>query len=107
MIRSVEIKGLRGIREGKLTDLSPLVVLVGPNGSGKSTVIEAIHIGANPDTGDAIVEVIRRHEAGGSGPRWLLWRAALGRPTEITATSEKVSRQCTFHLEQAGLRKKR
>ena len=76
MIRSIEIKGLRGIREGQLTDLTPLVVLVGPNGSGKSTVIEGILIAASPVTADAIVEVVRRHEGGGSGPRWLLWKAS-------------------------------
>ncbi len=63
MIRSVEIKGLRGIREGKLTDLTPLVVLVGPNGSGKSTVLEGIFLGASPDAAAATVQVIRRHEA--------------------------------------------
>src|SRR5438874_12511058 len=78
VIRSVEIKGLRGIREGKLVDLSPLVVLVGPNGSGKSTVIEGMLIAASPVTSDAIIQVVRRHEAGGSGPRWLLWKAGEG-----------------------------
>jgi predicted ATPase len=100
VIRSVEIKGLRGIREGKLTELSPLVVLVGPNGSGKSTVIEAILIGASPVTSDAIVEVIRRHEAGGSGPRWLLWRAGQAGPTEVTVTTDKVTRKCSLVLQQ-------
>ncbi|MBI1918058.1 MAG: AAA family ATPase [Planctomycetes bacterium] len=58
MIQAVEIKGLRGIRSGSLTDLTPLVVLVGPNGSGKSTVIEGILIAASPTTAEAIVEVI-------------------------------------------------
>ena len=53
VIQSIEIKGFRGIREGSLTDLTPLVVLVGPNGSGKSTVLEAMLIGASPLTGDA------------------------------------------------------
>jgi predicted ATPase len=83
MIRSIEIKGLRGIREGCLTDLSPLVVLVGPNGSGKSTVVEGILIGASPNTAEAIVEVVRRHEAGGSGLRWLLWKPSDAEPTEV------------------------
>ncbi len=49
MIRSVEIKGLRGIQEGKLDDFTPLVILVGTNGSGKSTVLDAMLIGANPN----------------------------------------------------------
>ncbi len=54
MIRSVEIKGLRGILDGKLDDLTPLVVIVGPNGSGKSTILDALLIGASPVPGDAI-----------------------------------------------------
>jgi predicted ATPase len=101
VIRSVEIKGLRGIWEGKLTDLSPLVVLVGPNGSGKSTILEGILISASPVTADAIIQVIRRHEAGGSGPRWLLWRAGERVPTEITVTtSAGMSRTCRLQLER-------
>lgn len=101
MIRSIEIKGLRGIRQGVLTDLSPLVVLVGPNGSGKSTVIEGILIGASPLAGDAILQVVRRHEAGGSGPRWLLWRAGEGEPTEITVTSDAGKRRkCQLQLKR-------
>jgi len=94
VIRSIDIKGLRGIREGKLADLSSLVVLVGRNGSGKSTVIEGMLIGASPDTADAIVQVIRRHEAGGSGPRWLLWRAGHGEHTEITVEPSTGEARC-------------
>jgi predicted ATPase len=100
VIRSVEIKGLRGIREGKLTDLTPLVMLVGPNGSGKSTVIEAILVGASPTTAEAIIEVIRRHEAGGSGPRWILWRAGQGESGEITVTTETGTRQSFLQFQQ-------
>jgi predicted ATPase len=97
VIRSVEIKGLRGIREGTLTDLSPLVVLVGPNGSGKSTVIEAILIAATPTT----AQVVRRHEAGGSGPRWLLWKAGGREATEIALTTDAgVSRKCELRLDR-------
>lgn len=101
MIHSIMIKGLRGIRAGNLTDLTPLVVLVGPNGSGKSTVIEGILIGASPDTADAMVKVVRRHEAGGSGPRWLLWRAGEGEQTKIrVTTSAGMSRTCRLQLER-------
>ena len=42
MIRSVEIKNFRGIQDGKLEDLTPLVILVGPNGCGKSTILDAL-----------------------------------------------------------------
>jgi energy-coupling factor transporter ATP-binding protein EcfA2 len=101
VIRLIEIKGLRGIREGKLTDLSPLVVLVGPNGSGKSTILEGLLIGASPVTSLALVEVIRRHEAGGSGPRWLLWRTGQAGPSEITVlTGTGLSRRCELELEK-------
>jgi predicted ATPase len=101
VIRSVEIKGLRGIQEGKLADLTSLVMLVGPNGSGKSTVIEGLLIGASPDTAGAMVQVIRRHEAGGSGPRWLLWRAGENGPTDVTVTTNSgTSRKCTLQLQR-------
>jgi energy-coupling factor transporter ATP-binding protein EcfA2 len=100
VIRSVEIKGLRGIREGQLTDLSPLVILVGPNGSGKSTVIEGILIAASPTTAEAIVQVIRRHEAGGSGPRWILWKGGERGPTEIVVATARLSRKCTLQIER-------
>jgi len=103
VIRSVEIKGLRGIREGNLTDLSPLVILVGPNGSGKSTIIEGILIGASPVTSDAVAEVVLRHEAGGSGPRWLLWRAGETGPTEVVVkTNAGNSKKCRLELDRAS-----
>src|SRR6266566_5172332 len=96
------MKGLRGIREGKLTDLSPLVVLVGPNGSGKSTVIEGILIGASP-TAEAMLQVVRRHEAGGSGPRWLLWRAGERGATEISVKTDGLAspRRCKLELDRS------
>lgn len=101
MIQSVEIKGLRGIREGKLSDLTPLVVLVGPNGCGKSTILEALLIGASPYTQKAIATVFRRHEAGGVGPRWLFWRAGLTGQVEIVLkTAAGKSGKCSLHLKE-------
>jgi predicted ATPase len=101
VIQRIHIKGLRGIQEGNLTDLSPLVILVGPNGSGKSTVIESIFIGASPDTGEAIRDVVRRHEAGGTGPRWLLWKGGQVRGAEIIAVSSTGSvRQSQLELQR-------
>ncbi len=102
MIQSVEIQGLRGIREGKVTDLSPLVVLVGPNGCGKSTILEAILIGASRDCDSAIVEVIHRHETDGSGPQWLLWRAGESGPTKVTVkTSAREAGTCELRLARS------
>jgi predicted ATPase len=99
VIESIAISRFRGIREGGLSGLTPLVVLVGPNGSGKSTIIEAALIGASPLTGKAIVQVIRRHEGGGSGPLWLLWRGGKAGPAEITVTlATKESRLCRINL---------
>lgn len=99
MIKSIEIKGFRGIQEGSLADLTPLVVLVGPNGSGKSTILEAMLVGASPLTGDALVQVMRRHESGGSDPRWLLWKAGDYGPSRIAvhaATGKE--RVCNLEL---------
>jgi predicted ATPase len=103
VISSVEIKGFRGIREGIIKDLSPLVVLVGPNGAGKSTVIEATLIGGSPNTGEAIVQVIRRHEAGGTGLRWLLWKGGVAtEQTQIkVGTSGGKDRECQLSLNRA------
>jgi predicted ATPase len=101
VIHSVEIKGLRGIREGKLTDLTPLVVLVGPNGSGKSTVLEAILIGASPFTGDAIGRAVRRHQGVQRGSRWLLWKAGSNDPSQITITADpQMVRTCKLELDR-------
>jgi predicted ATPase len=74
MITGVTIKGLRGIREGSLHDLTPLVVLVGPNGSGKSTILEAILIGAHRNPAEAVGEAVNRRDAFISPANSLLWK---------------------------------
>jgi hypothetical protein len=75
VIESIEIKNLRGIREGKLEGLTPLTILVGPNGCGKSTILEALFIGAHPDPGSAVVQAVLRRKGGTGGSRWILHRA--------------------------------
>lgn len=72
MIRSIEIKGLRGIREGRLDDLTPLVVLVGPNGCGKSTLLEAMLIGASQYPEKAVGYVATRRAGIKQGYEWML-----------------------------------
>ena len=73
MISSIEISRFRGIREGRLDDLTPLVVLVGPNGCGKSTVLDAMLIGASPKPQAAIKLVTERHTGVPNGTRWFFW----------------------------------
>jgi energy-coupling factor transporter ATP-binding protein EcfA2 len=99
MIRAVEIKGLRGIREGKLADLTPLVVLVGPNGSGKSTVLDALMIGANPQLPEAIGPVVQRRQDQSPGARWLLRKAGREGPAEIAIiTDTGTIRNCALSV---------
>jgi hypothetical protein len=96
VIRSVEIKGLRGIRTGSLTDLTRLVVLVGPNGSGKSTILDALLIGANPQPSEAIGQAVERREGLVAGARWLLWKGGADGPGEIIVRTDRWGRTCTF-----------
>ena len=44
LVKSVSIRGLRGIAEGTLSDLSGITVLIGRNNTGKSTVLEALYL---------------------------------------------------------------
>ncbi len=76
MIHEVTISGLRGIEEGRIADLSPLVVLVGPNGSGKSTVLDALLIGAGDAPGDDVGRAVQRRPDLWNGARWLVPRYA-------------------------------
>ena len=102
MIQSIKIKGLRGIREGDLADLTPFVILVGPNGCGKSTVLDAILIGASAYPLRGVEAVVRRHEGGGIGPRWLFWRAGEHGPAKIIThniASESIA-VCDLRIEQ-------
>jgi len=76
MIHEVSMTGLRGIEEGRLSDLSPLVVLAGPNGCGKSTVLDALLIGAGNDPGDDVGRCVQRRPDVWNGVRWLVPRQA-------------------------------
>jgi energy-coupling factor transporter ATP-binding protein EcfA2 len=97
VIRSVEIKGLRGIQVGNLTELTPLVVLVGPNGSGKSTVLDAILIAANPSPGEGIGQSVIRREGITTGWPWLLWKMGLDGPAQVTVgVNRNLSRRCNL-----------
>jgi energy-coupling factor transporter ATP-binding protein EcfA2 len=96
VIRAVEIKGLRGVRTGSLTDLTPLVVLVGPNGSGKSTILDALLIAANPRPSEGIGQAVERREGLRAGARWLLWKGGSAGPAEMTVKTDRAVRTCTL-----------
>ena len=97
VITSLEITRLRGIREGKLEDLTPLVVLVGPNGCGKSTVLDALLIGASPNVGDGIRQAVLRHRGVREGASWLVWKAEERGSAEIVLrAAPDNARRCTI-----------
>ena len=98
MINSVEVTRLRGIREGKLDELTPLVVLVGPNACGKSTILDALWIGAfREKVAAGIRPAVKRHAGVAYGLRWLLWKAGVDGPAEIKiTTSGDFSRKYTL-----------
>jgi predicted ATPase len=104
VISSIEITRFRGIREGKLEGLTPLVVLVGPNGCGKSTVLDALLIGASPNAQEAAQRTIKRHEGVAPSGRWFAWRANWRERAEITVTSHTgASRTCELGFQPNGL----
>ncbi len=47
MIKTLELKNFRGIKEGKI-ELAPMTILIGPNNSGKTTILEALFLAPNP-----------------------------------------------------------
>ena len=98
MIESVEIKNLRGIREGVLEKLTPLTVLVGPNSSGKSTILDALLIGASNSPGDAVGRAVGRRSTRDADARWLLWRQG-----QDGATSLGVRAQSTGKWRRSNL----
>jgi predicted ATPase len=103
VIRSIEISRLRGIREGKLADLTPLVVLVGPNGSGKSTILDALLIAANPQSGEGMVRAVSRREDLPYGGRWLFWKGAKEASATIALNAGEIgARTCELVLRSAG-----
>jgi energy-coupling factor transporter ATP-binding protein EcfA2 len=89
MIRAIEIQGFRGIREGKLEDLTPLVVLVGPNGCGKSTILDALLLGASPIPGKAINFLDEERARIKREARWLIWKAEPQTTAQIELTADQ------------------
>jgi len=44
MIKSIEVRNFRGIKECKIGDFALVNVFVGENGSGKSIVLDAVYL---------------------------------------------------------------
>ncbi len=88
MISSVEITQFRGIREGKLEDLTPLTILVGPNGCGKSSVLDALLIAADPNSQQALAQVQARHPGVQQNQRWFLWKGDKAQTATITIVAD-------------------
>jgi predicted ATPase len=102
VISGLEIKGFRGIREGKLDSLTPLVILVGPNGGGKSTILDALLIGSIADPSDGIVRVIKRHRGTKEGARWLLYRGGASGQAMISVSSTGFGRRVVLMPSRSG-----
>jgi predicted ATPase len=103
VISSLEIQNLRGIHEGKLDELTPLVVLVGPNGSGKSTVLDALLIGTSKDPQQAARDSIKRHRGVEQGARWICWRGVISETVRVTISTESgASRPVTLSFGADG-----
>ncbi len=84
MITALSVSGMRGILEGQVDGMGPLVVLVGPNGCGKSTLLDALVIGAGNNPGDGIGRSVRRRPYSWNGARWLFSRQNEERSATIT-----------------------
>ena len=85
MLKSLSITNFRGIENGSLVDLTPLVVLVGPNGCGKSTVLEAALIAGSPEpVSSSFVAMTtgrpRPHDNLAYMFKWMFYRGDFQRP---------------------------
>ena len=103
MLRSISIEGLRGIREGRLENLTPLVVLVGPNGSGKSTILEALFMGCSNLPSQAVGQVGSSRRFIWHGARWLIRDTGPGATARIEMTAADNRTQTTVLSRRSDL----
>ncbi len=81
MVTDIEVNNLRGIREGRISGLTNLSVLVGVNGSGKSTLLDAVLIGASASPVDAVTLVVQRRSGLADPGKWLFGHGTDDPPT--------------------------
>ncbi len=87
MLVSLEVQGLRGIKQGRVDGLAPLTIFVGPNGCGKSTMLEAAGVACAGDSAAAAFEAIAAREwLGLSGlDHWITGKDGLKVETTLDA----------------------
>lgn len=90
MITQIDIKDLRGIAQGSLSELTQLTILTGVNGSGKSTVLDALLIGADPFASTVIPQVINRRASRQFTGEWL-FRSRQGAATVSVVQAAQAS----------------
>lgn len=95
MITALGVSGMRGILDGQVDGMGPLVVLVGPNGSGKSTLLDALLIGAGNNPGDGVGRCVRRRPYSWNGARWLFSRQNDERSAAITVRRRRADEEQT------------
>lgn len=100
MVESIEISKLRGIREGKLENLSQLVILVGPNGCGKSTILDALLLGCSQNRVAAVKAAVARNTLDSLTTRWFLWRGEVDSTAIIGVNANEGHR--TLHVQSHG-----
>jgi predicted ATPase len=101
MITNIKIERFRGIKEGELSNLTPLTVLVGPNGSGKSSLLEAMLIGASKNPIRQMEAIVNHRRVVQNAHQWLMWKRGLdGGASLVTHFKNKVpqKRVCLIEL---------
>ncbi len=84
MLKRINIRNFRGIREGEITELSRLSILIGPNGSGKSALIEACYVGGYRFPTIAVGYITQRRRHTYNGAQWVIFGGGQpGKPARI------------------------
>jgi predicted ATPase len=102
LIESLEIKNYRLFKEAKLTDLSPLTVVVGANGSGKTTLFDIFSFLKDALTQNVATAVTRR-----GGFAELCSRGEKGPISIIIKFRESGGRLATYELQITDAEKSR
>jgi hypothetical protein len=106
VITDIELSRIRGIREGRVTGLTPLSVFVGRNGCGKSTVLDALAIAAASEPVNALKDALLRRGADDLHlrPEWFLFDRNLEPEGTILLSGLEGRRNLRFSGVEGGLR---